>query len=225
MRSLKRILATMMLLGAMSFLTLNGVFAALNSETLDRGSSISSGTLTFTNKVATNTVCASYGGAASPGNVNTGCDALFASSTLQYPGAPATVRVTIANNGSLDAADLSLFMASCSNTNTPTAPAPGAGNPCGAGGAQLYVQETDSSFIATKCWYPTVAAGSCSFNANGLSNFAALYTSAVSSLDLGAGPAVAASRYFVIGMQLPSNASNSLQGREALFDLTSHMST
>ena len=225
MSQLKKVLAAMMVLGAMSFLTLNGVFAALNSETINRGGSISSGTLTFTNKVASNTACTSYGGAASPGNVNTACDALFSATSLQYPGTPATVQLTLKNDGSLDASDLAVFMASCANLNTPSVPVHGGADPCASGGAQLYLQETNSSFVATKCWYPTVAAGSCSFGANGLANFDATYTDAVASLDLGSGPVAGASRYFVIGMQLPSTASNALQGQEALFDLTWHLST
>jgi hypothetical protein len=46
-----------------------------------------------------------------------------------------------------------------------------------------------------------------------------------SALDLGTGPAHGQSRYFVIGMRLPSNASNALQGQAALFSLRWHVTS
>lgn len=218
---LKKILASLLVVGALSSLTVGGTFALLNSQESNATSSIASGTLTFSNKVNVGTACFSYGGPASPGNVNNACDALFTSATQNYPGTPLTQRVTIANNGSLDASDLSVYMPSCANAVTTGAPTPGGGNPCAAGGAQFYIQETDSSFVATTCRYPTVGT-TCAFNTNGLFIFAANDNSTASALDLGAGPVHGQSRYFVIGLQLPASASNTLQGQAAQFGLTWH---
>jgi predicted ribosomally synthesized peptide with SipW-like signal peptide len=222
---LKKVFATMILIGGLSSLTAGGTFALLNSQESNAKSTVASGTLTFSNVVnVTGTTCFSYGGPASPANVNNSCQALFTSSTQNYPGTPVTAKVTITNNGSLDASDLSVYMpGGCTNTTTPGDAAPGGGNPCISGGAQLYLQETDSSFTATTCRFPVPAApGSCAFTSS-LFVFSANYTSTASSLDLGAGPAHGQSRYFIVGMELPSSASNTLQGQAAQFGLTWHL--
>jgi hypothetical protein len=219
---LKKVLASMILLGALSSLTVGGTFAILNSQESNAKSSVASGTLTFNNLVNAGTACFSYGGPASPGNVNNACAALFTSATQNYPGVPITAKVTITNNGSLDASHLSVYMPSCTSGVTPGAPAPGGGNPCASGGAQFYIQETDASWVATTCRFPS-AAGACVFNANSLNTFATNASSAAGALDLGAGPAHGQARYFMVGMQLPSSASNTLQGQAAQFGLTWHL--
>lgn len=219
---LKKMLISLSVVGAVSCFTITGTFAVLNSETRNARGTISSGTLTFSNKVSTNTACYSYG-AGSSANVNANCDSLFQNTTLMYPGTAATQRVTITNDGSLAASSLSVFMPSCTAVTSPGAPA-GGGNPCDVGGAQIYIQETDSSFVATSCVYPTTG-GTCAFSANTMSYLASVANTASTAYSLGSGPAAGASRYFVIGMQLPAGASNTLQGEEALFNLTWHISS
>jgi hypothetical protein len=220
---LKKVLLSMIVLGSLSFLTVTGAFALLNAETRNIGATFASGTLTFGNKVNAGTLCYSYGGPVSPGNVNSSCGALFTSATQMYPGTPATSQVTIANNGSLDA-KLSVYMPSCTSVATPGAPSPGGADPCGSAGARFYIQETDLSFTPTTCRFPA-AAGTCSFNANSLFFFKSNASTAPTAFDLGTGPIHGQSRYFLIGMQLPSTASNALQGQEALFSLTWRVST
>lgn len=220
---LKKILLSMMAIGGLSFVTATGTFALLNSEELNRGGKISSGTLTMNNLVNAGTVCFSYTGGTSASNVNPGCDPLFLGTALNYPGAPAVASVNITNSGSIDASDLSVYMPSCTAQATPGAPTPGGGNPCATGGAQFYVQETDALGNATFCWYPDNAAGACTFQADSLSTFAVNGNTVAAALDLGAGPVHGTTRYFKIGMQLPAAASNTLQGEEALFALTWHM--
>jgi hypothetical protein len=224
MRGLKKLLASVMVLGAVGSLTVSGTYGLLNSEGSNPRSFVASGTLTFTNVVNTGTTCYSYSGPSSPGNVNSACQPLFTPATENYPGAAATAQVTIANNGSLDAADLSVYMPSCTATVTPSAPSPGGANPCGVAGAQLYVQETDLAGTPTTCWFPS-GAGACPFAANSLFVFQANDNAPASALGLGAGPSHGQSRYFVIGMRLASNASNGLQGQAALFSLRWHVTT
>jgi hypothetical protein len=219
MRRAKQVLASMIVLGAMASITVTSTYGLLNSEETNVHSSVASGTLTFSNTVNSGSACYSYGGASSPGNQNT-CSPLFTSATQNYPGAPATATVTIANNGSLDASDLSVYMPSCAVASTPGAPAPGGASPCAAGGAQFYVEEETPS--GPKCWFPA-GAGACAFAANSLFVFQANEQTVASALDLGAGPAHGQTRTFTIGMQLPSNASNTLQGEEAVFSLTWHL--
>lgn len=219
---LKKILVSMTVVGAVSCFTITGTFAVLNSETRNARGTISSGTLTFSNKVNTNTACYSYG-AGSTANANPNCDALFQNTTLMYPGTAATQRVTITNDGSLGSTTLSVFMPSCTAVTTPGAP-PGGGNPCASGGAQIYIQETDSSFTPTSCVFPTTG-GTCAFAANTMAYFSTVANTASTAYSLGSGPAAGASRYFIIGMQLPPGASNTLQGEEALFNMTWHLSS
>ena len=223
---MKKVLASLIVLGGLSSLTVGGTFAVLNSQESNAATSISSGTLTFSNVVnVTGPTCFSYGGAAVPANANTACQALFTSASENYPGVPTTAKITLTNNGSLDASDLSVFMPTCTNAVTPGAPAPGGGDLCASAGAQLYLQETDASFVATSCWFPTVAAGACSFVANSLFVFKTNFSASTSALDLGAGVIHGQSRYFIVGMQLPSNAGNTLQGQAAQFGLTWHLTS
>ena len=220
---LKKVLASLMVFGALASITVGGTFALLTSQESDARSAVASGTLTFSDTANAST-CFSYGGPSSPGNVNTSCAALITSSTLNYPGTAAVVPVTIANNGSLDAASLSVYMPSCTLAATPGAPSPGGANPCAANGAQFYLQETTSTGTPTTCWFPS-AVGACSFAASSLQVFAANVNTTSSALSLGVGPAHGQTRYFKIGLQLPANASNSLQGEAAVFGLTWHLST
>ena len=222
---LKKILASLIAIGALSSVTVTGTFVLLTSQETNARSSVASGTLTFSNTVGAGTACLSYSGPSSPGNVNSACDALITSATQNYPGVAITpVKVTIANNGSLDAASLSVYMPSCTAAATPGAPSPGGANPCAAGGAQFYIQETNSLGVATACRYPSGPV-TCAFAANSLQLFAANASTVTSALSLGSGPAHGQSRFFLIGLQLPGTASNALQGEEAVFALTWHLST
>jgi hypothetical protein len=221
--SFKKALASMIVLGSMSFLTVTGTFALMSGDAGNKGSSIVSGTLTFSNTVGvapTATTCYSFGGAL---NANGSCAALLSSSTLMYPGTLASAKVTIANDGSLDPSSLSVYMGSCTQVGSPNAPVytnPGTGaNPCGLNGLEFYVQETDGSWNATKCWFPS-GTTTCNLTNNTLYAFANTYKSAGNLLDLGAGPVHGVSRYFIIGAELPTTASNSLQGQEAQFAMT-----
>jgi hypothetical protein len=220
---LKKMLLSLTVVGAVSCFTVTGTFALLNSETQNDRARISSGTLTFSNKVDVNAACFSYG-SGSTGNVNNSCGALFVNTAQMYPGTAITQKVTITNDGSIDGKTLSVFMPSCAAGLTPGAPTPGGGNPCASGGAQIYIQETNSSFTPSICVFPTTAP-TCSFAANTLSYLATVANTAASAYSLGPGPVVGASRYFLVGMQLPVGASNTLQGEVAQFGLTWHLST
>jgi hypothetical protein len=222
-RLVKKVLVSLMVVGGLSCFTISGAFGLLSAETQNSRGQISSGTLTFGNQVSTGTLCTTNGGPASPGNINTACDALFSNATLMYPGTPATVHVTIANTGSLDGKSLSVYMPSCTAVTSPGAPA-GGGNPCGLGGAQIYIQEANASWVPQGCVYPTTG-GACAYTADTLAYLASVTNTAASAYPLGSGPAAGTSRYFIVGMQLPATAAQNLQGEEALFNLTWHMTS
>lgn len=219
---MKKIIFSLMAIGATSCLTITGTFALMSSQQTNAHSAIATGTLTFNNVVNNGTACFSYTGAGASGNANGSCQALFSGASLNYPGVPAVATVKLTNDGSLDASDLSVYMPSCTVVATTGAPTPGGGNPCASGGAQFYIQETDASGANVACRFPS-GSTNCSFLANSLSTFAANGNSVANALDLGAGPAHGQSRYFSIGVQLPATASNTLQGEEALFGLTWHL--
>jgi hypothetical protein len=216
---LKKLLASVVVVGAVCSVTVTSVYGLMSAQAANPRATVATGTLTFNEAVNAGTACYTYGGPSSPGNVNTACQALFTSATENYPGAPATAHVAIANNGSIDIANLSLYMPSCAAGNNATAPAPGSADPCQPGGVQFTVQETDASWAPTACWFPA-GAGTCAFAANSLYVFQANVKTPANALDLGAGPAAGQTRYFAIGMQIPTNASNALQGRTATFSLT-----
>jgi hypothetical protein len=224
--TLKKILASLLVVGALSSVTAGTTFALLTSQESNAGGFVSTGTLTLSDVVNGGSTCFSYGGSPSPGNVNNGCAALFSSANQNYPGTAAFAQVAIKNAGSIAASDLSVYMPSCTSIVTPGAPTPGGANPCATGGDQFYIEETDSSFtVATStCRYPA-AAGPCSFAADTLNQFSTYASTTATALDLGAGPVAGATRYFIVGMQLPSNASNSLQGQAAQFGLTWHITS
>ena len=223
---MKQILATLIVIGGLSSLTAASTYALMNSEAGNPLSTASTGTLTLSNTVNAGTACFSYG-AGSAGNSNPGCTALFTSTTLNYPGTPLTSKVQITDNGSIDASNLSVWMTGCSTVPTPGAPTPGGGNPCdAASGDNFALQETDLSGTPTFCWYPNFAAGACTLSAGTLGDFFT-YVNSSSPYDLAlttpSGPAAGRSRYFSIVVQVPSGASNTLQGQAAVFGLTWHV--
>jgi hypothetical protein len=208
-------------IGGLGSFTVASTFAVLSSQTANPKTSLSSGTLTFGNKVGAGSTCNSYG-AGSTANVNPNCSAIFTATTQVYPGVPSTSTVQIVDNGSLDITDLSIFMPTCSAGATSGAPV-NTGDPCAAGGLMMVVQETNSGGTDTTCWYPAVMAGSCPYVDDTLSLFVGNFPSLPLALSLGAGPVHGATRYFRIGVELPIGASNTLQGRSATFGLTWHI--
>lgn len=227
-RRLKCALLATMTVGALGWVTIPGVWAVFSAETRNTQASASTGTLTMDMSVGASS-CSSKAGPASPGNVNASCTAYFtyAPATENYPGTPRTVQVTIKNTGSRDASDLSLYATTaCTAATTADAPASvvGTGDPCSVD--QITVQETNASFASNvKCYWPTTGT-TCAASSLTLNNFVANFsTTASSALDLGTGPAAQQSRYFLIGLSVPSAATNAVQGREALFTLAWHLTS
>lgn len=223
-RRLKLALLATMATGAIGSIAVPGVYAVFTAETRNTQASAASGTLTMDLTVGAGSPCYSYTGPASPGNVNTSCNALltFNAASELYPGEPKTTTVTVRNDGSLPASDLLVFMpGGCTPANTADWPyTPNTGDPCAAGGMQFYIEETTPG--SQKCWFPSGAAP-CAFTAN-LSSFAARTTLAT-ALDLGPGPAAQGTRTFTIGLQVPSTSNNTYQGRAATFALNFHLNS
>lgn len=223
-RRLKKILLSMMTVGSLSLFTIHFAFGALNTESVNSTNSISVGTLTLSDKVGA-TTCLSFGGAASPANHNGTCSAMFSNSTLLYPGSVTTANVTVANTGSLDAA-LSLFMGSCTTTTSPNAAAAavGGGNPCTASDVNFYVEESNSTFTTHNCVWPSASSSACPYTASTMYYMSQVANAESGAVSLGSLNHGGTPRYFIIGVSLPTTASNTLQGEEADFSLTWRLS-
>ena len=125
------------------------------------------------------------------------------------------------NSGSLDAATLKLTAGACVASDAAGQSFHGTGNPCTA--LDVYVQEWNDAVHTTAihCWYGgAVVANTCDFSDN-TKTISALATA--SPLTLAGGLTGGAHRYFTIGVQLPSTAGNTYQGRAATDTLTWHI--
>lgn len=207
MRDLKRVLASLMILGAASLMASTGTFASLNAQVLNRSDSISTGTLTVNTSVTpsggTQTTCLSYTGT-DDSNAHTGCGSFLNTGSSFFPGQSTTAAIQVENSGSLPAGTLEVYMSSCSLTS-------GSGNPCSQ--VQVYLEETTSTGTYKSCWY---GGSSCAFSSSDtLSTFQA-YTwnstyNIATPLVLTGGLAAQATRYFVLGFSLPSTVANTYQ--------------
>jgi predicted ribosomally synthesized peptide with SipW-like signal peptide len=232
---LKLTLACMLVLGGVSCLTISGTYAMFTAQEKNATATATSGTLTLSDGVTngTTTTTCSSSGTGTTGNVNSSCTALMTSGTLQYPGIAATAKVTLSDTGTIGGSSLSVFMNSCTNTTSPSSTGhQGGGNACAAitdgttaDGLELTIQETNSSWTPTQCWYPTVASGTCTSTANSFSSFATNNSQWFTAKSLGSGPTVTTPRYFLVSVLLPTYASPSLQGEQATYSLTWHLTS
>ncbi|HZQ80829.1 MAG TPA: hypothetical protein VFB25_02510 [Gaiellaceae bacterium] len=229
-RPVKKVLLSFLVVGGLSCFTLAGTYATWNSESSDRGISIATGSLTLRNFVGTYPTfgpqCDSY---SASNNFNSSCTAVYSASPVFYPSsstpAPSLIDVKVTNTGTINASTFSVYMPTCSAVLNSSAPSgDGGGNPCATGGFEMTINETDSTFSLTdgneKCVFPTTtSAGTpCTYTASTLAFMAAHKTAG--SWPLSGGLASNQTRNFVIGLALPSNPANNLQGEEASFTLT-----
>lgn len=203
-----------------------GTFATFNATTTNAGNTFATGTLVLQDGVTAGTCLSTGGGTNTDTNVNSACNAAFAVS-LKKPGDIATGQVTLQNKGSLAASILTLQKSACTDSDAPGQNYHGSGSVCGA--LNFYVQEWSNSGFSTpyKCWYGGGTATTC--DATFTTSPASLAGFGTSPVDISAGPGATAftatggaadTRWFTIGIQLPSSAGNTLQGRQASIDLS-----
>jgi hypothetical protein len=247
--TLKKLLLSLVAIGVLGSITTGGTYAVFQNDEYNVNGATASGTLTLSNQVGVATTCFSQSSSGSVAsgteNWNTkesspasaGCDALFTTATLNYPGTLVQIHVTLKNTGSVDASKLYVFMPGASagagcvpSANVTVGAVLGGGNPCTLtpNGDLFYIEEDNSSWVAQKCQYPA-GAGACAIGGGGtLNDFSTnYYKYAGAKLDLGSGltnyPAMNAqdTRYFTIGIQ--EGNDNTLQGETATFSLTWHL--
>lgn len=241
-RTVKKLLLSLIVVGALGSFTAGGTYALLNGEGTNPNDSIAAGTLTMDNSVNGGAACSSQLGTS---NVNTGCTAVF-SSGLLYPITTATPTsgqytsgiLSVTNTGSL-AGTLSTYLASCTASQTTGSPAAGSINPCCPGGSypcqdgqkgslDLFIQECTSATGSTcntpfaSCLWPASTTASCTFAEDSLGDFNSSHHDNTGYLSLGT-IAAGATRYFQIAVAEPIDASNGLQGETATMAFYWHL--
>ena len=219
----RKLLLTLMILGASGSTIGAGTFASYNASTGTSGS-FDTGYLALGNQTGLtsvmNTACFSYGATPSGfsnSNSNTACDSVFTTNKTNIKGgdAAATYNFTMQNKGDVAASAMKLYRSACTAGNNGSVN--GTGNPCDA--LTITVQETTAGFgSAVKCWFPTTATTCTASATDNVSDLATISSPlAVSSGTI----AVNDLRYFTISIQLPGSATNAeVQGRSAAFSLT-----
>ena len=242
-RTIKKLLLSLIAIGILGFFTTGGVYAVFVTEGENPSSIVSSGTFIMKNDVAGSaTACTSDTG--SNNSNTTTCDMVVKSTSLadaHLPGAATTVTVDITNTGTLPANDLWVSMPGtsaglgCASTDNTYATVHGGGNACGASGDLFYIEEIYPGSPTTyHCWYPA-GAGACSISGggtlNGFSNnyyFNGANAGPQLNLSYGTSPNVSgglpagATRHFLIGLE-ENSADNTQQGETATFSLLWHM--
>jgi hypothetical protein len=108
MLTTKRVLMLMLAIGIVAYAGGKGTFSTFSAETSNVGSSAASGTLSLSDQVNTGTACVSSN-ATSLDNYQSSCDVPI-TLTNQAPGVfGGTSKITVANTGSLDASQLSIY--------------------------------------------------------------------------------------------------------------------
>jgi predicted ribosomally synthesized peptide with SipW-like signal peptide len=195
-----------------------GTFASFSASTSNTAT-FATGSLVLSNKVAAGTTCYSTGVATNTDVNDQACDAFF-NNTAAKPGDSATVNLTLKNEGSLNATTLAAWVStSCVSAVNPVATYTGSGNLCTQ--LQLTIQEYSDAnrTVVSACRYGNAAVtNTCDFvdPTKTISNFQTLYPNSGQSLGLSTF-ASQASRYFTIGVKIPTSADNTMQGRLANF--------
>jgi predicted ribosomally synthesized peptide with SipW-like signal peptide len=218
-KRVKQYLMLLTVIGLVSIASGSGTFASFSAETTNPGNTFATGTIVLSNTVNAGSACLSSA-ISVDSNINAACSAVF-NASVQKPGDSALNDLDLQNSGSLNAATLKLTAGACVASDAAGESFHGSGSPCTA--LDVYVQEWNNAAhtTATHCWYGgATVANTCDFTDN-TKTLGALATA--SPLTLTGGLTGGAHRYFTIGVQLPSTAGNTYQGRAATDSLTWHI--
>jgi hypothetical protein len=196
-----------------------GSLATFNAETVNPNNVFAHGTIVLSNTKQGGVACLSTGGGNTNTNVNASCDQLL-NLSAKKPGDSGSGNLTLKNVGSLNASTFKVYSPACTNSDAASETYHGTGNPCGI--VQLTIQQwTDNTFTTPlACLYGGATGSTCNFSdaTKTLGAFATTYTSSTNGLSIGSGLSSGSSAYITIGVQSPSSADNSYQGRQAALD-------
>ena len=221
MTNRRKLTLSLLVLGLVAGLAGAGSFATFTAQTTNPGNTFASGTIVLSNTANSGTACLSTAGGSTDTNSNGSCDTLF-NLTVKKPGDSGEATVRVQNAGSLAASTFNLFSSACTAANAAGENYHGTGNPCSS--VQVYVQEfSDSGFTtASSCKYGGGNATTCAFESTKtLADFVTNHGSSSTGASLGSLSA-GATKYYKIGVQLPSTAGNTLQGRSASLGFNWH---
>lgn len=215
----RRVVATVLVLAGLVAAVGVGAFASFNAQASNPGNLFADGTLVLSNSVNGRTACLSTGGGSTDANVNDKCDALFDAS-VKKPGDVSSGTLALKNDGSVDMSKLVVFSKACTDADAVTEPYHGTGNPCGK--IQLTIQAyADAGFSKpTACVFGASSGVECNFSDPGatLAAFQSKFSTAATGLTIGNGLASGDSAYLKVSVQLPADADNTFQGRQASID-------
>jgi hypothetical protein len=225
--SLKRkVLLSLGVVAGIGALAGAGTFATFTAQTTNPGNIFADGTLVLSNTVNTGSACLSTNAGNTDVNDNSSCDVAFDLS-VQKPGDSDTADISLQDVGSLAASALTAF-GTCTDGDSAGEIYHGTGNPCSE--VQFYVQQYSDAGRTTPshCLYGgAVVANTCDFSdaSKTLRNFVTGHHDVGSGLGAGSLAALhgADTTWITIGVQLPSTADNTFQGRSATLDLSWHI--
>jgi len=222
----RKVLLSLGVVAAIGALAGAGTFATFTAQTTNHNNTFADGTLVLSNSVNGATACLSTGGGNTDINDNGSCDVAFDLS-VQKPGDNDTADITLRDVGSLAASALTAF-GTCTDGNSAGETYHGTGSPCSE--IQFYVQQWSDSGRTTPlhCLYGgTTVTDTCDFSDTNatLGDFVSAHHDVGSGLGAGSLQALngADTTWITIGVQLPSDADNTFQGRSATFDLSWHI--
>jgi hypothetical protein len=227
----RKVLLTIMIIGATGSTLGAGTFASYNATATNASTSFETGALVLSDITpVSSTLCYSAGGAPGSSTFSNGndqdCDSVFTLSNQLPTGVVQTQRVTLKNEGDLNATTLQLVSgAACTNGETASG-YHGTGDLCAA--LKFSIQEYTTSAFNTKkssCVYPASTSLTCATTPAGfISTFTSTYASTplpVNTVGVAtSGMNVGVERYFIISISLPTTAGQTTQGRTASFGFT-----
>src|SRR2546427_8136255 len=154
MSTIKKLLLSVLVVGAVTSVVSVGTFATFSAETTNPTNTFATGALVLSDKVGAGTACLSTNGGTTDTNVNAACTTAFALSTKKPGDTDITTHLTILNAGSLSASAFKLYAAGACTAANDSETYHGTGDPCTV--VDLYVQETASDFttlITNGCYY------------------------------------------------------------------------
>jgi predicted ribosomally synthesized peptide with SipW-like signal peptide len=217
-KRVKQYLMLLTVIGLVSIASGSGTFASFSAETTNPGNTFATGTIVLSNTVNAGTACLSSAGGVNT-NINASCDKVFNASVTKPGDSYVGDQLDLQNAGSLAASALLLTAGSCVTSDAAGQSFHGTGNLCPV--LDVYVQEWTSNTysVASHCWYGGGNATTCAFD-----DTKTLATmSGASPFTLTGGLGAGSHRYFTVGVQLQSGATNTVQGRSAAADLTWHI--
>lgn len=237
----RKLLLSLMIVGACSSTIGAGTFASFNAQT-GNAASFTSGTIVLertkdagSDNLGIGSACFSSGDVDEDGDTNvnddtddnhkTGCQALM-NVEIRRPGDSAYADITLLNVGNLPG-NLSVQASQACTTTSSGQSYTGAGNACS--GTRLTIQQYETETARNgndttngACWYGGGALTStCTFaGGSTLTSFSSSHpSSGASPLDMGVMPAGGV-RYLRVRLELPENSDNDLQGVQANFGFT-----